>query len=366
MIRLAVDANCLAWGWGGIPKYVARVTAELARSGDYDITLLTNSRGAALGIDGVTHVERRLRGGTLWRNAVVAPWLRRHRPDVFWAPETVAPLWVGVPMVITVHDLAALTMPDVKPMRLRVSYRVSVRRAATEAARVIAVSASTARDVERLWHVPPDRVRVIPDAVDDRFTVGDRAGALARVVERWGVSAPFGLCVGSIEPRKGLDVAVQAAGLARAAGSPWQLVIAGDRGHRADDVIATAAATGACRLLGRVTDDELVDLYRAADAVLVPSWYEGFGMTALEAMACGTPAVIAAASGGLEEVSGPAAVVVAERTAEAWWAGIRAASDRRAELVTRGLELAGRYRWPAVAAETGEVLAEAADRSRSR
>jgi hypothetical protein len=83
-------------------------------------------------------------------------------------------------------------------------------------------------------------------------------------------------------------------------------------------------------------------------------------------MACGTPAVIAAASGGLEQVRGPAAVVVAERTAEAWWAGIRAASDRRAELVTRGLELAGRYRWPAVAAETGEVLAEAADRSRSR
>jgi glycosyltransferase involved in cell wall biosynthesis len=77
-------------------------------------------------------------------------------------------------------------------------------------------------------------------------------------------------------------------------------------------------------------------------------------------MACGTPAVIAAGSGGLEEVSGPAAIVVAERSGEAWRAALEQALSRPPELIERGLVHAARFRWPAVAAQTREVLAEAA------
>ena len=78
-------------------------------------------------------------------------------------------------------------------------------------------------------------------------------------------------------------------------------------------------------------------------------------------MACGTPAVIAAGSGGLEEVSGPAAIVVAERTAAAWRAALEQALERPPELIERGLAHAARFRWPVVAAQTRAVLAEAAE-----
>ena len=93
-----------------------------------------------------------------------------------------------------------------------------------------------------------------------------------------------------------------------------------------------------------------------------PAIYEGFGIAPVEAMACGTPSVIAAGSGGLEEISGAAAVVVPERTPEAWRHGIREGGLRREELAARGRELAARYSWPVVAARTRDVLLELAGR----
>ena len=125
-------------------------------------------------------------------------------------------------------------------------------------------------------------------------------------------------------------------------------------------MLAEAARLERCHVVGAVDDDELVDLYRAAEVLVCPSHYEGFGITPLEAMACGTPAVIAADSGGLVETSGSAAVVVAERTGAAWLAGIADAARRRDSLAPIGLALAARFRWPEVAAATAEVLRAAA------
>jgi glycosyltransferase involved in cell wall biosynthesis len=123
---------------------------------------------------------------------------------------------------------------------------------------------------------------------------------------------------------------------------------------------AAARASGACHLLGPVSEEELLDLMRAAGAFAAPALYEGFGIAPLEAMACGTPAVIAAGSGGLEEISGAAAIVVPERTPEAWRGALETALARPPELVERGLRHAARFRWPVVAAQVREVLAEAA------
>jgi alpha-1,3-rhamnosyl/mannosyltransferase len=141
-------------------------------------------------------------------------------------------------------------------------------------------------------------------------------------------------------------------------------VLAGMPGFEGEQIEAAARETGACELLGSVTDAELLELLRAAGALAAPALYEGFGIAPLEAMACGTPAVIAAGSGGLEEISGPAAIVVDERTPEAWRSALERALERPPDLIDRGLEHATRFRWPAVAAETRAVLAEAAQASR--
>ena len=113
-LHVAVDANVLEAAWGGIPKHLHRIAAELAAAGDR-VDLLVNLRRWESPVPGARAVPLRLRGRGLWRDVAVPLWARRHRPDVLWAPETVLPRRIGVPTVVTVHDLAPLIFPGSKP-----------------------------------------------------------------------------------------------------------------------------------------------------------------------------------------------------------------------------------------------------------
>lgn len=358
-LRIAIDANVLEGAWGGIPKYLTRIAEELIAGGDR-VDLLANTRRLEQPVPGAHEVGIRVKGTQIWRNAFLPLWLARARADVLWAPESVLPRWVPAATVATIHDLASLRFPEVKPPAHVRLFETEVARSVRGATRTLAVSRATAADVERFYGVGPERVRVVPNGVDDRFAPGDREAARAAVRERWGVVAPFALHVGSLEPRKGVDVLVEAAARAAGEGAGWRVVLAGSPGFQSERIETAARASGACDLLGPVSDEELLDLLRAAGALAAPALYEGFGIAPLEAMACGTPAVIAADSGGLEEVSGPAAIVVPERSGEAWRAALEQALTRPPELIERGLAHAAQFRWPVVAAQTRAVLAEAA------
>jgi glycosyltransferase involved in cell wall biosynthesis len=360
-VRVAIDANVLEAPWGGIPKYLARIADELVAGGD-EVLLLANTRRLGRPIAGAVEVGVRVKGTAVWREAFLPLWLARNRPDVLWAPESVLPRFSPVPTAITVHDLAALRLPEVKPRDHVERFRTAVARSARRATLVIAVSAATAADVESFYGIGADKVRVVPNGVDKAFSPGDRDAARAEVRERWQIESPYVLHVGSLEPRKGLDVLIEAATLAAGEGAEWRLVLAGARGFEGERIEAAARESGACTLLGPVDDDELVDLLRGAGALAAPALYEGFGIAPLEAMACGTPAVIAADSGGLEEVSAAAAIVVTERTPEAWRSALESAiGPRPPELVERGLQHAASFAWRSVAEQTRAVLAEAAD-----
>ena len=359
-MRIAIDANVLDASWGGIPKYVDRIVRELLRMGD-EVDLLANTRHLSRSIEGAHEVGVRVKGRPVWREVFVPLWLARRRPDVLWAPESVLPRTLPVPAVVTVHDLATLRFVGTKPAREERRFRRIVRRSAIRATRTIAVSQTTAEDMRDLWGCNLEHVRVVPNGVDEMFQAGDRAAARKAVNARWGINAPFVLHVGSLEPRKGLDVLIDAAVRSRTEGGRWRVVLAGSSPGPTGRMLAEKArSSGVCDLLGPVAEAELVDLYRSAAVFAAPALYEGFGIAPLEAMASATPVVIAAGSGGLEEISGPGAIVVQERTAEAWQISIEAAMKRPAELLERGATLARRFRWPAVAAETREVLAEAA------
>jgi glycosyltransferase involved in cell wall biosynthesis len=358
-LRIAIDANVLDGPWGGIPKYLSRIADELVAGGD-ELHLLANTRRLTRTVAGADEVGVRIKGRPIWREAFLPLWLARARADVLWAPESVLPRFSPVPTVVTIHDLAALRFPGIKPPHHVRSFETEVARSVRRATRTISVSETTAADVERYYGVGSERVRVVHNGVDEVFSPGDREAALAAVEGRWGIAGPFVLHVGSTEPRKGIEVLVQAMALAASQGAGWQLVLAGSSGFGSQAVESAARAGGACHLLGPVSEEELLDLMRAAGAFAAPALYEGFGIAPLEAMACGTPAVIAAGSGGLEEISGPAAIVVAERTAAAWRDSLETALARPPELIERGLRHAARFRWPAVAAQVRDVLTEAA------
>jgi glycosyltransferase involved in cell wall biosynthesis len=362
-LRVAIDANVLEGAWGGIPKYLTRISSELVARGD-ELSLLANTRRLERPVPGAHEVGIRIKGTSVWREVFLPLWLARNRPDVLWAPESHLPRLQAVPSVITIHDLASLRFPGIKPDEHARHFRTAVARSARRAARVIAVSQTTADDVASLYGIDAEKVKVVPNGVDPEFSPGDRQASAAAVRERWGIEEPYVLHVGSLEPRKGVEVLIEAAEIAARDGAPWRVALAGATGFDGRRIEAAVRASGACTALGPVGDAELVDLLRAAGALAAPALYEGFGITPLEAMACGTPAVISAGSGGLEEVSGPASIVVPERTPQAWRSAIERALERPPSLIEAGLRHAAGFRWPHVAAQTRDILAEAAQAGR--
>jgi alpha-1,3-rhamnosyl/mannosyltransferase len=239
--------------------------------------------------------------------------------DVLHCTTFRAPRRPPVPLVVTVHDLALLRHPDAFPAWHRRSGTLALRGAARVADAIVAVSAFTRDELVELLGVPPERVRVVPNGVDAVF---DPSGPAAE--------GSYVLAVGTLEPRKNLGAAVEAARLAG-----LELRVAGAPGWGGVDVPGWA---------GRPSDDELAALYRGARCLVYPSLYEGFGIPVLEAMACGTP-VVTSRGGATEEVAGGAAVLVDATDPEAIAAGIADAERRREELVARGHERARGFTW---------------------
>jgi glycosyltransferase involved in cell wall biosynthesis len=222
---------------------------------------------------------RTLAADTLWY-----PRLRADGADVLHCPTFRGPFSSEVPLVVTVHDLAVLRRPEWFNRWTRVYSRFAVPRVVRAAARVIAVSEFTKRELEDLLGVPEEKIRVVPNAVEDVFTPeGPRA------------EGDYVLAVGTLEPRKNLDrIAAAVEGELRVVGAPgWGNV------EPPANVVR----------VGEAGDEELAALYRGARCLVYASLYEGFGIPVAEALACGCPIVTSAGS-AMAEVAGDDATYV--------------------------------------------------------
>lgn len=266
-----------------------------------------------------------------------------------------------IPSVLTIHDVVYLTHPEWHLPLNRYFLTLAMPIFARRARAIIAVSEYTRREVVDLLHVDPAKVHVVYEAADPRFRPVRDPAALAAVRGRYGLAEPFILFVGAIEPRKNLAMLLRAfAALCQEPDFRHQLVIAGGKGWLYDEVFATAERLNLgdrLRFPGYVADEDLPALYSAADLFAHPAHFEGFGLTPLEAMACGTPVVVSNAT-SLPEVVGEAGLLVPPHDERAWAVALRRVAQDRAlhdRLAADGLRQAARFSWGEAARRTVEV-----------
>jgi glycosyltransferase involved in cell wall biosynthesis len=287
---------------------------------------------------------------------LVARALAGAHADLYHAIEFGQPLRSRLPVVVTVHDLIPFVLPrDYRWVRRA---RVLGLRQLRHADAVIAVSQATRRDVVRLTGTSPGRITVIPEGISTAFRPAPQ-DAVAALRSRLRLDRPYLLAVGTFDPRKRIALLADMVREVRR-DHDVMLVIAGDQGTFADTVAGALFRAGLAEhslVTGHVSIGELATLYTGAECLVFTSAYEGFGLPPLEAMACGTPAVVFDNS-SLPEVSGTAAVVVRDGDAALMAEAIGRLLDdpgerdrRRAE----GLAWAATFTWSRAAARTVEV-----------
>lgn len=238
--------------------------------------------------------------------------LRRDRPDVLHVQYT-GPLFCSVPMVVSVHDVSYLEHPEYFTRFRAMQLRLTVARTVRKAARIVTPSEFSRRAIIDAYQLPPEKVQVIPNAVSAAFRPVQRDTASALVTEKFGIMGPFVLTVGDLQPRKNhLGLIKAFAELMRNCPDlPHHLVLVGKQTWFTPTVRRAAAKSGVANRIhftGWVSDDDLRYLYGACELFVFPSFYEGFGLPILEAMACGR-AVACSNTSAMPEVANAAALL---------------------------------------------------------
>lgn len=281
------------------------------------------------------------------------------RIDLFHSPDFTLPPTLGAPSVLTVHDLAFLTVPGCAYPTLRQYLERVVPRSVRRADHIIAVSESTRTDIINYLGADPDRVTTILEGVEPQFQpVADQVRA-RMTIGRLGVDGPYILSVGTLEPRKNYTRLFEAYAILRQRGLSHRLVVAGKRGWLYEPALRRLRELGLTRWVSFVQpgDEALIALYGMADAFVYPSLYEGFGIPPLEALACGAP-VACSNTSSLPEVVNGAALTFDPLDVEAMANSIeRLLSDAglRSQLQSEGLERARALTWDRTAEETVSV-----------
>ncbi|MBI4352754.1 MAG: glycosyltransferase family 4 protein [Candidatus Omnitrophica bacterium] len=279
--------------------------------------------------------------------------------DLLHVPHFNIPLLFKGKLVVTVHDLIYLREPAASKKFLAQAYaRFFFKAIAGKAAAVIAVSEYTKRDFLGMFpSVSPDRVSVTYEAASPVFRRMEKE-RLEEIRRRHGLNGPFVLFVGSLKPHKNVPALIRAVELLRNRNAfPVDLVLVGRKDARDGELFRTVKERRFVHYLGELKDEEVAALYNLAAVFVLPSFREGFGLPALEAMACGTP-VIASNRASLPEVIGGAGMLFDPHEVDALAEALNkvlANKKLSEEMSQKGLERVKEFSWEKAARQTLQV-----------
>ncbi len=375
-MRIALNAGILRAPRTGIGRYVAELAGALSRQPGLELSFFYGwdwrqslsespmpgySRWAAAAKRFIPEAYR-------WRRLIEQnrfdAGLEAVGPDLYHEP-SLWPLDFAGPMVMTVHDLTHVHYPETQPRQRLAEIERRVGKGVEKAARILVDSAFIGHEVVSHFGLPENKVVVAPLGCSPVFHPRE-ASATLNTLQSLGLGyRQYLLCVGTLEPRKNLALALRAySRLPATLRARYPLLLVGMSGWREQEFAAelqSALATGQVRLAGYLQQEELTHVIASARALIYPSKYEGFGLPVLESMACGTP-VIVSDRASLPEVAGAAGIIVdaadVPRLVEAMRSIIEDESRWQA-CRQAGLEQAARFSWERCAEITAQTYRDA-------
>ncbi|MBP7274656.1 MAG: glycosyltransferase family 4 protein [Kiritimatiellae bacterium] len=371
-MRVCLDVQSALGHRTGVGRYTHALAAHLASAaqpGEKIEGFYFDFRGRGAGEGAPPLPARRIR----WIPGRIAQqsWKRLRFPpfnwmagkyDLYHFPNFIRPPLTRGKSVVTIHDVSFLRMPETTERKNLRYLTDHIRETVERSDRIITDSRAMADDIHDLLGAPRDRLRPIYPGLERSFAP-PRPDWAAAARARLGLSRPYLLFVGTLEPRKNIPLLVDI--FERLADEDWDLVLVGMRGWRCEPIlrrIEDSPRHAHIRWLEYAAEEDLPSIYAGAECLVFPSRYEGFGFPPLEAMACGAP-VISSTGGSLREVLEGGALLMESFDADLWAESIRRLchnSAERSKLRAQGFAHAARYAWDQTARETWTVYRELA------
>ncbi|MBI2664976.1 glycosyltransferase family 4 protein [Candidatus Woesearchaeota archaeon] len=298
------------------------------------------------------------------RNFITMPMkLRRYDLDVVHHTSSIGPFafkkLIKGKAVETVHDIIPLAHPESFEWQVRFAFKHLLPRIVRNADKILAVSEHTKNDIIKRLGVKAEKIEVAYDAVGPMFKAMDKAKC-KESLRKYGITGPFILFVSTLEAKKNVPAALEAFALLKKKGYPHKFVLVGKKGYGYEKIVSAISKLQLQKetiMPGYVPLEDLPKFYNAADAFILPSLYEGFGIPALEAMRCGCP-VVCSNAGALPEVTGGAARLVQVNDVQGYAAAMKEIIDSKktaASMKKKGLVNAKKYSWEKSAEKIIEV-----------
>jgi glycosyltransferase involved in cell wall biosynthesis len=366
-MRFAVDAHAIGRHLTGNEVYVRSLLGAFAAI-DRESEFLAYVSGP----EGESKVPRRFQTRQIAANPFLrlgfdlSRNLRQDKPDLLHVQYT-SPLFCPVPTVVSVHDVSFLEHPEYFKKSRAMQLGITVARSVKRASRIITGSEFARDSIVRAYQLPPEKIVVVPDAASPSFRSVNRDAAVRKVMSRFRFKGKYVLSVGDLQPRKNHIGLIKA--FARLIKDQPQLkhdlVFAGKDtwfGNRVREAARESGVEDRIHFLGFVTDEDLLLLYNACECFVFPSFYEGFGIPVLEAMACGR-AVICSNASSIPEVANGAALLFDPENSDEMvraLADVLRNSDLRARMERLGVQRAAQFTWQKTAEMTLNVYREVA------
>lgn len=369
-MKIALNATIATKTRTGTGHYAANLTAALMRvEHDHEFVIYCNREMVDWFADrrnGGLHSIRGIRCRSapervFWEQTQLGGDLKRRGVELLHSMAFTSPYFNPLRTVVTVHDLVFRHYPETISLVKRLYYPPVFTRSIKQASRIITGSETVRDEMIRALGLPPARVIAIPEAAGLEFRPTPGHETVQKTCGKWGITQPYFLTVGTLEPRKNLLVLIKAFDLMkRESNLRHKLVVAGKKGWlkiRDPEISAIINTSDDIIFTGYVAEEDMPALYAGAELFLFPSLYEGFGLPLLEACANGVP-VLASDIAVHREVCGDAAWFVTPGNIVEWKDAILSLMmdrEMKSHLIEKGSERVKAYSWERTAEKTLEV-----------